>query len=271
MGFLARNFSFNGIPCEEFGVRILDINGSGNSASSFANTGSLITDIVPSTGRNFLYGRSYDIPLEFTITFGVDPDPHYVTSEDYFDRYEMDRIANWLTGPEEYKWLEIEQADLDMIRYHCIITELTPIQVSWSPWAFTTRVVCDSPYGYMLPRIKTFSCSDETTIILNNQSTLKKLYYPKITIEQNGSNTISIVNNSYDDFEFKFTNIPVLNLTINIDGELGIITSSDSTYKNLYQYCNLHWLPLIKGKNELTVTGDCNITFTCEFPVNFGG
>lgn len=36
MGFLAKKFSYNRIPCEEYGLRIFDIDGNDNEATPFA-------------------------------------------------------------------------------------------------------------------------------------------------------------------------------------------------------------------------------------------
>ena len=184
----------------------------------------------------------------------------------------MDAIANWLTGHDTYKWLEIEQPDMETIRYHCIISELEPIQLSWLPWAFTAKVVCDSPYGYTFPQKFSYSCVNETEIKLVSRSTINKLYYPKLDITLNGSNTISIINQSCNNAELRFENLPKdYFLTISVDNELGKIVSSDPTYANMYQYCNFSWLPLKKGLNKLLVKGSCLLDFKCEFPVNFGG
>jgi phage-related protein len=270
MGFIAKNFSFNRIPCTEFGLRIYDIDGNTNEATPFASTGKLMTDVIPSTGRTFLYGRSFDEPLEFKLVFGLDP--LMLKMDEHLDRFEMDAIANWLTGHDTYKWLEIEQPDMETIRYHCIISELEPIQLSWLPWAFTATVVCDSPYGYTFPRKFSYSCVNETEIRLVSRSTINKLYYPKLDITLNGSNTISIVNQSCNNAELRFENLPKdYFLTISVDNELGKIVSSDPTYVNMYQYCNFSWLPLKKGLNKLLVKGNCLLDFKCEFPVNFGG
>lgn len=151
MGFIAKRFSFNRIPCEQFGLRIFDIDGNTNEATPFASTGKLQTDVIPSKGRTFLYGRSFESPLEFNLVFGVDPS-EILSMDEHLDRYEMNAIANWLAGHNTYHWLEIEQPDLEMIRYHCVISDLQPIQLSWLPWAFTAKVTCDSPDGLMTYR-----------------------------------------------------------------------------------------------------------------------
>lgn len=135
MGFIAKHFSFDHVPCEKYGLRIFDIDSNNNIATPFASSGELQTDTIPSKGKTFLYGRSLNKPLEFSLVFGIDPSR--VAMNDYFDRYEMNAIATWLIGHNTYKWLEIEQPDLEMIRYHCIIRDLEPIQLSWLPWAFS--------------------------------------------------------------------------------------------------------------------------------------
>lgn len=272
MGFTAKRFSFNRIPCEQFGLRIFDIDGNSNEAAPFTNTGTLQTDVIPSVGRVFLYGRAYDTPLEFTLVFGIDP--CMSDESDYLDRYDMDAIANWLTGPTTYQWLEIEQPDLEMIRYHCVISSLEPIQISWIPWAFTATVTCDSPYAYMFPKKYVFDCTenDTTDISIVSLSTLSRLYYPKVRIEkESGVTNVTITNTSVADMEMAFDELPSGAMTLDIDNAAGIITTDADGVPNPYKYFNFNWLPLAKGRNNLTVSGRCTLTFECSFPVNYGG
>lgn len=271
MGFIARRFSFDRVPCEQFGLLIYDIDGNGNDATPFASTGELQTDVIPSKGRNFLYGRTFEEPLEFRLVFGLNP-ASILNSSDHLDRYEMGAIANWLTGHDTYKWLEIEQPDLEMVRYRCVISQLEPIQLSWLPWAFTARIVCDSPYGYTFPKKFHYASNGSTNVKLISRSNINKLYYPKMQIQLNGSNTISIVNKSCNNAELKFTGLPQSYfLTISVDNDLCKIESSDASYPNLYQYCNFNWFPLKRGMNNIQITGSCIVDFICEFPMNYGG
>ena len=53
MGFIAKKFSYNRVPCEEYGLRIYDIDGNDNEATPFASAGEIQTDVIPSVGRNF--------------------------------------------------------------------------------------------------------------------------------------------------------------------------------------------------------------------------
>lgn len=268
MGFIAKNFSFDHVPCEKYGLRIFDIDSNNNIATPFASSGELQTDTISSKGKTFLYGRSLNRPLEFSLIFGIDPSR--VAMNDYFDRYEMNAIATWLIGQNTYKWLEIEQPDLEMIRYHCIISDLEPIQLSWLPWAFSAKIVCDSPYGYRFPKKFNYVCNGSTSISLLSRSTISDFYYPKLDIQLNGSNTVSIINQSCNNVELNFKNMPrSSSATISVDNDLGIIESSDGM--NVYQYCNFGWLPLKRGKNKMLITGKCILDFICEFPVDVGG
>lgn len=270
MAFVGHYFSYDGIPCTEFGLLIYDVNGKSQGSSTFASVGEIQEDWVRSKGRSFFYGLAQNEPLKFNIVFGVNP--QNTDMNDYLDRYEIDAIANWLTGHNEQKWLEIEQPDLETVRYKCIITNLERIDHAWLPWAFSATVTCDSPYGYMYPMKFTHTSANDSEFEIFSRSTINQLYYPKIEIELNGSNTISIINKSCDNAELKFTALPKsFFLTINIDNDNGVIVSSDPDYPNLYQYFNFGFLPLKNGSNKILISGNCTVVFHCEFPVNFGG
>ena len=47
MGFIAKKFSFNRVPCEEYGLRIFDIDGNDNEAAPFASVGELQSCVWP--------------------------------------------------------------------------------------------------------------------------------------------------------------------------------------------------------------------------------
>ena len=91
MGFIAKKFSYNRIPCEEYGLRIFDIDGNDNEATPFASVGELQTDVIPSRGRTFLYGRTFNDPLEFKLVFGLDP--LMLKMHEHLDRYAIASIS----------------------------------------------------------------------------------------------------------------------------------------------------------------------------------
>ena len=85
-----------------------------------------------------------------------------------------------------------------------------------------------------------------------------------------GGDGISIQNLSDNNRTFKFKELPGGNsLTIYVDNKNQVIT--DSMDLNLYPYFNMKFMRLVKGDNLLKITGNAEVKFICEFPVNIGG
>ena len=85
-----------------------------------------------------------------------------------------------------------------------------------------------------------------------------------------GGDSISIQNLSDNNRTFQFKELPGGNsLTIYVDNKNQVIT--DSMDLNLYPYFNMKFMRLVKGDNLLKITGNAEVKFICEFPVNIGG
>ena len=85
-----------------------------------------------------------------------------------------------------------------------------------------------------------------------------------------GGDGISIQNLSDNNRIFQFKELPGGNsLTIYVDNKNQVIT--DSMDLNLYPYFNMKFMRLVKGDNLLKITGNAEVKFICEFPVNIGG
>ncbi len=85
-----------------------------------------------------------------------------------------------------------------------------------------------------------------------------------------GGDGISIQNLSDNNRTFQFKELPGGNsLTIYVDNKNQVIT--DSMDLNLYPYFNMKFMRLVKGDNLLKITGNAEVKFICEFPVNIGG
>ena len=86
----------------------------------------------------------------------------------------------------------------------------------------------------------------------------------------NGGDGVSIQNLSDNNRTFQFKELPGGNsLTIYVDNKNQVIT--DSMDLNLYPYFNMKFMRLVKGDNLLKITGNAEVKFICEFPVNIGG
>ena len=85
-----------------------------------------------------------------------------------------------------------------------------------------------------------------------------------------GGDGISIQNLSDNNRTFQFKELPGGNsLTIYVDNKNQVIT--DSMDLNLYPNFNMKFMRLVKGDNLLKITGNAEVKFICEFPVNIGG
>jgi len=268
MAFWGCSFSFNGIPCEDFDLMMYNIDGTSHSSGKFATGVSISEDVVAHRWKPFFYGTQFKDKLTFSIVFGANQER--VDKGLYLTRYELDAIATWLTGYNEYHWLEIHQEDLEFVRYRCIITALEIVEIENMPWALKATVTCDSPYAYMYPQTFEYPIDGETEIDFHNESSHNGYYMPKIEFDLNGSQSFSIVNNSDDGYACSFSDLPSAIKSVTIDSDHCIITTNDGSI-NPYPYFNFNFVRFVRGVNTLTVTGKGTMRIICEFPINVGG
>lgn len=267
MSFYGSSFSFDGVSCEEYGLMMYDFGSATQGNSEYAPGPEIMEDRVNLRHRSICYGAAYTKPLEFTLIFGADEES--AANGESIDRQEMEVIGSWLTGHNEYKWLVVDDPDMMCARYRCVITDLKTIEVGMRKWAFQCTVHCDSPYAYLMPQEFRYTVNGSTDIVLHNRSSMNTPYSPIVELTLR-SGDFYLVNHDDKDSEFAFAGLPIGNsATITIDGERGIITSSAAS--NPYQYCNFTFPRLVRGDNHLTITGNGEIVFKCEFPVNIGG
>lgn len=268
MAFWGSSFVFNGIPCDDFDLMVYDVGNDTQGGGTFASVVSIIDESLLSKWRPMFYGVKREEKLTFDIVFGVNMER--IDSGNYFDRYEIDEIATWLTGHETYKELEIIQDDMTHVRYKCIITQLAEVSFGNIPWAMRATVTCDSPFAYMYPREYVYELTGTAqTILFNNESSLNGYYKPVVEFTTQNGGTLSIVNKTDNDREFKFTLLPAATQKLIVDNENCVITCTSDI--NLYPYFNYKFLRLKRGYNTLVITGTGELKIKCEYPVNVGG
>lgn len=268
MAFWGHSFAFDGIPCEDFDLMIYDIGSNTQSNGKFASTVNIIEDKVAARYKPYFYGITYENRLEFTLIFGANQ--KRIDKQKYLDRYELEAIASWLTGRDQYLWLDIEQDDLEYVRYKCIVTGLDMVEYGNLPWALKADIVCDSPYAYMYPQTFTFNVSGTQTVTFYNESSHNGFYRPaemSITLPDGGD--FSIENLSDKNRIFAFSGVPASIRHIHVNNDLGIIAGDGGI--NVYPYFNFRFFRLVKGDNILKITGNGKLGITCEFPINAGG
>ena len=266
MAFHGKTFVFNSVPCEAYELELYNIGSTGQGGGEFASIVSVEEEVVGNRWKPYFYGTKYEEKLELEMIFGVNQ--RRLDEEHYLDRFEIDAIATWLTGHEEYLWLEVDQDDMRHCRYHCMCSGLSIISYGRIPTALQATFVCDSPYAYLYPRNFTYTISGTTTINFFNESSINGYYYPDLEIVQNGG-TFSIKNVTDNNRVFSLTGYPASATHVYVDNDHGVIT--DNQDLNLYPYFNYKFFRLKKGFNQLQITGSGTLIIKCAFPVNAGG
>ena len=277
MSFYGYSFAFNGIPCEEHGLMMYDFGSPQDAGGSFTSSGSVVEERISRKYKPLYYGTLHDKPLEFSLVFGANNT--LIDANKFLDRWDMETISSWLTGKDGYKWLEIQQPDMETLRYRCIITDLKYSTVGWLPWAFACKVVCDSPFAYTFPEVFSYTfnhtVADPLLVRFYNRSTHNGVYYPKLDVTLRGRNFFTIINESDANRSFSFTNLPSITSTntlrLEIDSENGIIKSSRSAVNPYNHFDGFSFFRLIRGDNLLKVSGNGTLHIIAEFPVNIGG
>lgn len=277
MAFTAYEFTFNGRSCREFDLILCDFNGSDREGGTHTSSGKPQVETVFRQHRSLLRGVEDDEKLSFQLSIWLCPDR--IDRRQFLDRFEIEAISAWLTGHRGWGWMTIVQDDLAHVRYRCMITDLKEVSSGWDTYGFTCMVQCDSHYAYMLPQEYKYSCAGALNVDFFNRSSMNDPYFPSLVIEPLGSGGVSIINQSLGGVGPAFGDLAYINgeklgplpsldqLAIELD-ENGVLTNSDGV--NLYPYYNFERLGLARGDNKLVVTGKCNLTIRCEFPVDVG-
>lgn len=260
MAFNSYEFSFAGESSYQYGLMLYDFGSTAQGNINFGNQASIVETRTNTRIQPLHFGVNYhQKPLEFKLVFGA---------EEPLDRYELENISMWLTGHQQYQWLSIEQPDLELVQFRCLITTLTPLAHGWLPIAFEANVVCDCPYAYGFPFEQQYIINGPTNILFRNNSSVHEYIKPYITFRpSSGTSKLSIVNQSDRKREFVIDGIPASTSAIEIDNLNGIIQESPNKY-NLYDGFNLNFFRLVHGDNNLVVTGNGTLTISGRFLYN---
>ena len=269
MAFLGHSFVFDGVPCENFELMLYDVGGE-SGGGEIASTVSIVEEQLSSRWKPLFYGTKFENKLEFNIVFG--PNMARLDKRMSFDRYEIEAIASWLTGHDGYRWLEIEQGDLEYVRYKCIVSSLQIVEYGRYPWAMQAHIICDSPYAYQYPQEFTYELYNSRRVVtFYNESSHNGFYMPRIeyTPRQSSMTTTLNITNQTDGGRALTLRIPAFTSFVSIDNDKCVITGEGCD--NFYPYFNNVFLRLKRGYNVLSLFGAGTLKIICEFPVNVGG
>ncbi len=262
--FNSYEFSFGGESSLMYGLMIYDFDGKGQNDVSFGNKADIVETRTNNRIQPIHFGVNYHkTPLQFKLIFGSDKP---------LDRYDLENISFWLTGHQRYQWLSIDQPDMELFQFRCLITQLTPLSHGWLPVAFEATILCDCPYAYGHEFYNQYAINGTTNILFRNESSIREPIKPYLTFSpSSGTTELKIINHSDNDRTFILSSLPTSSgMSIKIDNLNGIITESVYGY-NLYEGFNLNLFRLVQGDNSLTISGNGTLALHGRLQYNIAG
>lgn len=251
--FRSTSFKFDGVSSETYGLMIYFTDDSEIRDLSLGTDVELIEDRLPKQISPIHYGVDMNKPMTFPLTFG---------STNYLKDYDVDAILSWLTGHQQYKWLEFIDGD-HYIRYKCHLNNVKTLYVNGLPFAFECDVECDGQFGYEPVEIFEYEVNElGISDDFFNRSSYNGYLYPDVEILFNDDcTTLSIVNETDGGREFKINHFDreTINTTSDEIGEittLGAKIQANSelnesiiSWENVEVDTSIHIAEIIQGEN----------------------
>jgi hypothetical protein len=258
--FVGTKFKFNNQSSEEFGVSLVRID-SGMLNRPLGLKRTINKEKIRYKDTPFYFGsdkETYQIDITIAkINYG----DTVWTQEDRLS------ISRWLFTSDN-QFHEFESEDNPEILYFLQFIDAEYNHNYNDEGYLVLKAEMKFPYPLTRPTYINYDLSDNTTttiIEIENRSNVVEYYYPLIEIELKGDSTsFKIKNLSANGEETIFNNL-TQNEILNVDNENQQIISS--TGNERVSNFNFIFTRLNYGLNRLEITGKCNLTFKCSFPV----
>lgn len=252
--FWSGEFYFNGIPCEQFKVCIIDFDSNELLKQVGTSINMELTEEMSFNGnRSYIEGNTTaeNIVLQLCRTDG-----------EAWEERNISDVYNWLFQEDFKPFQTADYPNGNFIYYLKAVNFKKFLNNNFYGY-LEVEFMSYSPYCYFIPPIS-LKLSKGGNGNLHNWSNIYKPYKPKIKIKAYDGNTIKITNNTNKSFvEVRGLNN---NETVIIDCSMGtVINSSGVNRFSVLQDYNL--LKLNKGDNSISLSGNADIEFICEFPV----
>jgi len=258
--FSGLSFSYDGELSRDYGIAILDFEGTGKFNTNILSA--TVGATKPALSRRFFHaGSKIEAPPQFELT---------VVSETALDDERRRAILAWLYNRGDFKIFKVFQPDLEGYYYKCVFTDVSAIQINGKYYGFTFTGMFDSPYQYGEPSIveTTLSGTSTSFAVLNESDIPDRFVYPKITLTTNTSNygIIAIYNsdNVLTATRTMYLNSVAPQETLAIDCELKLIKSNIRTFP--MSTFGGQWVKFNKGFNTVGISAPANTTIRVECP-----
>ena len=253
--FWSGEFYFNGIYSESFKVCIIDFDNSELLKQIGTSINMELTEETSFNGnRSYIEGNTTteNIVLQLCRTDGKAWDEGLILE-----------VYNWLFQEDFKRFQTVDYSSGYNLCYYLKAVNFKKFLNNNFYGYLEVEFMSYSPYCYSIPT-SNLRLSRGGSGTINNYSNLYKPYKPKIKIRAYDGNTIKITNNTNNSFvEVRGLNS---NETVIVDCSMGTVINSSGTNRfSVLQDYNL--LKLNKGNNNISLTGNADIEFICEFPV----
>ena len=179
MAFFGASFIYDNVPSETFDLRILNFEQSQDELES-SGTSELVTETLPRRNNLYLYGRTQNKPMEFTLTVG---------SFETIPARNRNYILRWLLGRNKFLPFQIVQDDMMDTIFNVIFTDTQLHFFGNEQKAFTIHGICDAAWGFTSEKTWTQTMNPDTVTnrtfnlyndgISNGYSDLKYIFSTK--------------------------------------------------------------------------------------------
>lgn len=243
MSFYGKNFIYDGVSSEIYGLVCASNDSSGVEISSAGSNISIIEEYITRRETPYFYGVSFPQKLQFDVGF---------FSETYIPREKVSEIEKWLFGLYSYREFVIIQEDLTGVHYNCIFTDGDLVCVGNEVVGFKATAVCDAPWawGEEVSYVKTNATG---TISILNKSDNSRYTKPIITLTfTSNQEEVSIINTSDVGSTAMIFEDVTTGEIIEIDCDLRVISSNRELIVDRF---NGKYLYLVPNTNTITITG----------------
>jgi hypothetical protein len=236
---------------DDFNLQIVHFDGGDSGeVDSYLSQEAIYAD-SPRGTRRTMYGTKYNSVSILQITV-MRPDG----SE--FGIEKTREINRWLTGSNQYSWMDLYVGDEIKYRMHCFVQNVKPYKLDSRIVGFVITAESSSPWCYSNLQTVSQEIDGDTTLQINNPSDDLYTYTELRTVFQNSTGKVlTITNNTLGETTTisKLAANEIMTLSENM-----FITSDNKTriFGNDFNYV---WPKLKSGMNEFDISGTGTITF----------
>lgn len=236
---------------DDFNLQIVHFSsGDSGEVDSYLTQEAIYSDSPRGTKRT-MYGTKYNSVALMQLTV-MRP------SGEEFSIDKTREINRWLTGSNQYSWMDLYVGDEVKYRMHCFIQDVRPYKVDSRIVGFVITAESSSPWCYSNLQSVSQTITGVETLQINNLSDDLYTYTDVRTVFQNSTGeSLTITNNALGD-----TTV-INNLKVNevITLSENMFITSDNTARIFGNDFNYVWPKLKAGINDFTISGNGTLTF----------